>query len=191
MDWISVKKELPKITDEKSFVTVKVRTKHNGIGEMTFGYSGAMGEPMTGSFWHPIRNFSGEVHLDNDIIDWMPLDEYPRDGKPADLKSGNCNLADVSKSEYCMPDNVNTKEEHEQYLIDIGITDVVGKSVRIKPGATQRLIENGMWFNDWKFGIDNQIGEIINDYRMMPIPHYEVRIGKWDIGIMCEDMHFC
>ena len=82
LDWISVKKELPKITDEKSFVTVKVRTKYNGIGEMTFGYSGAMGEPMTGSFWHPIRNFSGEVHLDNDIIDWMPLDELPREGNP-------------------------------------------------------------------------------------------------------------
>ena len=70
MEWISIKKELPKITDKKTFVEVFVRTKHNGIGEMTFGYSGAMGEPMSGSFWHPIRNYDGDVHLDNEIIDW-------------------------------------------------------------------------------------------------------------------------
>lgn len=71
MEWISVKKELPKLMNDESFVEVKVRTKHNGIGKMTFGYSGAPGEPMSGSFWHPIREFVGEVHLENEIVDWQ------------------------------------------------------------------------------------------------------------------------
>lgn len=31
------------------------------------------------------------------------------------------NQAWHEKSSYCMPDNVNTKEEHEQYLKDIGV----------------------------------------------------------------------
>ena len=70
MEWISVQKELPKITNEKSMVEVEVRTLHNGTGKMTFGYSGAMGEPMSGSFWYPIRDFKGDVHLENKIIDW-------------------------------------------------------------------------------------------------------------------------
>jgi len=74
MEWISVQNELPKITDEKSMVKVEVRTVHNGIGKMVFGYSGAPGEPMTGSFWHPIRDFKGDVHLENKIIDWRYIE---------------------------------------------------------------------------------------------------------------------
>lgn len=70
MDWTSIKNELPKISNEKPFVAVVVRTKYNGVGEMKFGYSGAPGEPMRGSFWYPIRDFSGDVHLDNEIVDW-------------------------------------------------------------------------------------------------------------------------
>ena len=72
-EFISVKNKLPKISNDKPFVTVEVRTVHGGIGECAFGYSGAMGEPMTGSFWMPIRNFRGEVHYENEIIDWRPL----------------------------------------------------------------------------------------------------------------------
>lgn len=74
MEWTSIKKELPKISKEKSFVEVSVRTIHNGIGDCMFGYSGAMGEPMVGSFWMPIRNFTGEVHYNNEIIDWKYKD---------------------------------------------------------------------------------------------------------------------
>jgi hypothetical protein len=74
MEWISIQKELPKITDEKSMVEVEVRTVHNGVGKMVFGYSGAMGEPMSGSFWHPIRDFKGDVHLENKIIDWRYIE---------------------------------------------------------------------------------------------------------------------
>ena len=73
--WISVKKELPKITNDKPFVTVEVRTKHNGVGKMDFGYSGAIGEPISGSFWHPIRDFKGDVYLKNEIIDWRHLED--------------------------------------------------------------------------------------------------------------------
>ena len=74
INWISVKARLPEISDERSMITVRVRTKHNGVGKMTFGYSGAMGEPMSGSFWWPIREFKGEVHLDNEIIDWAEIE---------------------------------------------------------------------------------------------------------------------
>lgn len=70
MEWIDIKKELPKISDEQSFVTVMVKTEHELIGECGFGYSGAMGESMEGSFWMPIRKAKGEVHYDNKITHW-------------------------------------------------------------------------------------------------------------------------
>lgn len=71
--WIKVEDRLPNLTDEYYFVEVKVKTDHDGEGRCLFGYSGAMGEPMTGSFWMPIRDFKGDVYASNNIIAWQEL----------------------------------------------------------------------------------------------------------------------
>lgn len=78
MQWINTEVALPKITDDKPFVKVKVKTEHNGTGVATFGYSGYMGESMRGSFWSPIREFKGEVHSKNEITHWMYISEYEK-----------------------------------------------------------------------------------------------------------------
>lgn len=72
--WVSVEDRLPEISESKPFVEVKVRTPY-GMGKMSFGYSGAAGESMKGQFWYPIREFTGDVHLENKVIDWTYIEE--------------------------------------------------------------------------------------------------------------------
>lgn len=36
--------------------------------------------------------------------------------------NNNSSLKEESEKQYCMPDEVNTREEHEQYLKDIGLS---------------------------------------------------------------------
>lgn len=73
--WFKAWEKMPKITPEKPFVEVRVRMTGGGVGRMMFGSSGAMGEPISGSFAYPIRDFVGDIGLGDSIYEWQSIEE--------------------------------------------------------------------------------------------------------------------
>jgi hypothetical protein len=70
----------------------------------------------------PNRMPSKETFVSWDKIGKLLFEDYTElDGVASrDSIRNNSSLKEEVEKQYCMPDNINTKEEHEQYLIDCG-----------------------------------------------------------------------